>query len=205
MFGVSVDTLIRAGGASVPSEAVNVSNEEFQQVSHQLSEIQATLRRREGFEYKSRHTLFGLPLVHIHVSRYRLCVARGILAIGNISIGLLSIGGFALGGICLGGFALGLLAVAGLCGYLGPGRLSLGILAFGGVAIGCYAFGGVAVASQLAVGGAAVGRVAVGAAAKGQEVLLTDGASSAQILSFLQTHFPGLGSFFSGLVSLFVQ
>lgn len=206
LFGVSVDTLIRAGGASVPSEAVNVSNEEFQQVSHQLSEIQATLRRREGFEYKSRHTLFGLPLVHIHVSRYRLCVARGILAIGNISIGLLSIGGFALGGICLGGFALGLLAVAGLCaGILALGGLSLGILAFGGVAIGCYAFGGVAVASQLAVGGAAVGRVAVGAAAKGQEVLLTDGASSAQILSFLQTHFPGLGSFFSGLMSLFVQ
>lgn len=206
LFGVSVDSLVRDSGAFVPSEIPSVSNEEFQQVSQQLSEIQTTLRRREGFEYKSRLTLFGIPLVHIHLSRYRLCVAKGILAIGNISIGLLSIGGFSLGGICLGGFALGLLALAGLSvGILALGGVALGILAFGGVAIGCYAFGGVAIASQLAVGGAAVGRVAVGAAAKGQEVLLTDGVPTSQILSFLQKHIPGLNGFFSRLFSLLLS
>ena len=75
------------------------------------------------FEYKSRRTLFGLPLVHVNVGRFCMPRARGILAVGNVatgvfslgfaSAGLFSLGGASLGLFSLGGLALGLLAVGG--------------------------------------------------------------------------------------------
>jgi uncharacterized membrane protein len=86
---------------------------------------------RNGFyEYKSKIKLFGIPLLHIKINRGfgKPCVAKGIIAIGSISLGVISIGGGAIGIISFGGLALGLL--------LAVGGLSLGALAIGGLAIG---------------------------------------------------------------------
>ena len=66
------------------------------------------------YEYKSKCTVFGLPLVHINLAQRGFCVARGVVAIGNVSVGALSIGVFALGGITVGAFGMGLLALAGM-------------------------------------------------------------------------------------------
>ena len=135
------------------------------------------------YEYKSKRTLFGLPLVHINMG-FGLRVARGIIAIGNISIGVLSVGGLALGLISFGGLALGLLlALAGVgvgavafgglaIGVLAVGGFALGWFTWGGIACGVYSMGGLAFASKVAVGGMANAPLAIGSAAEGAKTIL---------------------------------
>ncbi len=73
-----------------------------------------------GFEYKSKTTLLGLPLVHISF-KYRPnrvpVPARGIIAIGQFGIGVVTIAQFGVGfvGICqfaVAAYALAQLAIA---------------------------------------------------------------------------------------------
>ncbi len=135
------------------------------------------------YEYKSKRTVRGLPLVHINLGP-GLCRAKGIIAIGNIATGFISIGGLAMGVLSLGGLSLGLLlalggislgcaAVGGLAvGLLALGGLALGILTYGGISCGVYAVGGVAIGSQVAIGGVASAPVAVGAAAEGAQAFV---------------------------------
>lgn len=119
-----------------------------------------------GYEYRSKQEYFGWPLVHIaygydpRTGRKR--VAKGIVAIGDISIGVISVGGIALGGLTVGGCSLGLLSLGGLAiGVL----LALGGCAIGGIALGGCAIGGVA------LGGGAFGYYALGGGAGGVHVL----------------------------------
>ena len=103
--------------------------------------------------YKTKYEVFGLPLIHITSGklvdgRYRRGIAKGWIAIGDVSFGvILSIGAVAFGGIAIGGLAIGLLSLAGL---------ALGVFSLGGGAIGIYACGGAAIAWQAALGGLAV-------------------------------------------------
>ena len=98
------------------------------------------------YEYKSKRTLCGLPLLHVangvDPQTGKARHARGIVAIGGVATGWLAFGGRAHGGIAMGGIALG------------------GV-AFGGVAVGLFALGGVALALLMAVGGLALAPVAV--------------------------------------------
>jgi hypothetical protein len=114
------------------------------------------LRRRpwpSPFEYKSRRTVFGLPLLHV-VSGPAwaggLRPARGFIAIGNVAIGVIAIGGFGLGLITFAGIGLGAACFAGIAlGIgLGVGGLATGYLAVGGLAIGVYAVGGLALGTH---------------------------------------------------------
>ena len=107
-----------------------------------------------NYEYKSEAQIFGWPLIHIAYGydpeTMRLRVAKGIIAIGNISIGILfALGGLAFGGIAIGGLGIGLFALGGLAlGGVTLGGLSIGLFAaLGGLAIsGMYAIGGLALA-----------------------------------------------------------
>lgn len=105
--------------------------------------------------YKSQFAIAGLPIIHISTGkmvngRYKRSVAKGWIAIGDISFGvILSVGGIAFGGISLGGLAFGLFSFAGL---------AFGIFAFGGLSIGISACGGGAIAWRAAEGGLAVAR-----------------------------------------------
>jgi predicted Ser/Thr protein kinase len=105
-----------------------------------------------GFEYRSRATLFGLPLLHVATgidpATGRARVARGIIAIGGIAQGVVAFGGMAMGGLTFGG-------------------MSMGVIAFGGCALGLVSFGGLAVALLAAVGGGAIAPIAVGGGAVG--------------------------------------
>jgi len=76
-----------------------------------------------GFEYKSRATLFGWPLVHISF-KYRPnrvpVVAKGIIAVGQFGVGLVNIsqfgiGLFSLGQFTIAGYALAQFAAAYAC------------------------------------------------------------------------------------------
>ncbi len=107
-----------------------------------------------NYEYKSETEIFGWPLIHIAYGydpdTFRPRVAKGVIAIGNISIGILfALGGLAFGGIAIGGAGIGLLALGGFAlGGITLGGLSIGLFgALGGLAIsGFYAIGGLALA-----------------------------------------------------------
>jgi hypothetical protein len=100
-----------------------------------------------GYEYKSKTTIFGLPLVHIAQGfspegRYR--VAKGFIAIGNVAVGVLAIGGAAIGVVALSGVGLGIVCLGGVAigVFCGIGGVAIGYIAVGGIAIGIYCLGG---------------------------------------------------------------
>jgi len=107
--------------------------------------------RKHGVNYRSKRTLFGLPLIHICFGTdpegKKMSTASGIIAIGDIAIGVVAIGGFAFGGIAVGGLGLGLIGIGGIMPGLiaGLGGLAAGGLAVGGLAIGGFAIGSIAI------------------------------------------------------------
>jgi tRNA A-37 threonylcarbamoyl transferase component Bud32 len=119
-----------------------------------------------GRDYRSKRTVFGLPLVHVASGIDPLTgrgrVAKGIIAIGDSAVGLIAIGGQALGGLAFGGLAVGLVSFGGLAVSL--------FLAIGGMALGGCAFGGLAI-GVIGVGGGALGLYSFGGAAWGLHAL----------------------------------
>lgn len=121
------------------------------------------------FEYKSKTTVCGLPLVHVKLNgRAKGIFAIGLMATGIVSLGLLSIGLLSLGLLSLGLIAIGTFSLGGLsfgaisCGILAFGGIALGIFTVGGLSVGMYSMGGCAIASKIAFGGYANGFVAIG-------------------------------------------
>ena len=125
------------------------------------------------YEYKSKRTVLGMPLVHIHFADRGMARATGIIAIGNMAVGLVAIGGVSFGLVSIGGVALGLLGLGGVAvGGLVWGGVAAGVIAVGGCALGSLAaFGGLAV-GNMAAGGCAVGDVALGNQAAGSIVFI---------------------------------
>jgi len=126
------------------------------------------------FEYCSKRSLLGLPLVHI---RLRGGLERGPvkawIAGGDSAIGMVfAFGAVAIAPISVGGLAVGLLTFGGfVIGGLSLGGFSLGAWAIGGLAIGWQAFGGCAMAWLAADGGVAIAHnFAIGAVASGLHV-----------------------------------
>jgi transcriptional regulator with XRE-family HTH domain len=129
--------------------------------------------RGRAYEYKSKRTLFGLPLVHVHIG-FGANKAKGIIAVGNIargfisvgllSAGLLSVGLLSLGLIGLGVLTVGLLLAVGAVsvGTFSIGAVAVGVFTLGAVSVGVYSVGAVAAASRAAVGDHAYAPVAVG-------------------------------------------
>lgn len=161
LFGVSLDHLVMDGPNLEGADRATAAPE---RVEH---------RPAYRYEYKSRTTCFGLPLVHINLGR-GIYVAKGIIAVGTVAFGVLPVGIIAIGGLCFGAVSLGLISLAGLalglllavgglaCGALAIGGVAVGLAAVGGLALGLYSFGGCAVASHIAIGGYASGHIAVG-------------------------------------------
>ena len=157
---------------------------------------------RAHYEYVSRRTLGGLPLVHINIGRglYR---AKGVIAIGNIATGVISLGGLALGLLSIGGLSIGLLSLGGLAlalllsvggislGTVAVGGCAAGILAIGGLALGVYSVGGCAVASHIAFGGFANAHIAIGDITHGAiELPVRSGISPSAIRNAILEAYP---------------
>jgi predicted Ser/Thr protein kinase/capsular polysaccharide biosynthesis protein len=118
-----------------------------------------------GYEYKSKRTWFGLPLLHVangvDPQTGKARHARGIVAVGGVATGWLAIGGRAYGSIAFGGIA---------CGGLAIGGIAAGVVSFGGLTLALLlAFGGLAIA-PIAIGGLTAGYVVVGGQAYGVNV-----------------------------------
>lgn len=121
------------------------------------------------WEYRSRFTLFGLPLIHLRfgggLPAQRTvvkawiaagdCAMGALFAFGGVAIAPFSIGGLAIGLLPFGGCALGVLALGGFAaGMWSYGGLAMGWQAFGGCALGWQtAYGGIAIAHDFAQGG----------------------------------------------------
>jgi RNA polymerase sigma factor (sigma-70 family) len=139
-----------------------------------------------SFEYRSRATLLGLPLLHIRHApppensgpamgwvaigdrAIGVFFAMGALAAGGVSVGSVSVGVVAVGGVSLGVLSLGGVAF----GFLVLGSLAAGVFALGGFALGWTgASGAIAVAHDFALGGLAMAKHPNDAAA---QVFATD-------------------------------
>ncbi|HEY1791227.1 MAG TPA: sigma-70 family RNA polymerase sigma factor [Verrucomicrobiae bacterium] len=112
-----------------------------------------------AFEYRSRWSLFGLPLIQIRMGdRFdvmrppvKAWIALGsshavgvIFAWGGLAIAPISLGGVAIGFVSLGAIAIGVFPV---------GAVALGIWAYGGLAAGWQALCGCGLAWNAATGG----------------------------------------------------
>ena len=132
-----------------------------------------------AWEYRSRATLLGLPLVHWRsFSRVRkpgekVQPAIGWIACGERAYGILyASGGLAVGGIATGALSIGLFSCGGISiGLLAFGGFSIGAVALGGGAIGWIATGGMALGWHAALGGmVAAHELACGGMALGNHV-----------------------------------
>lgn len=102
-------------------------------------------------EYKSKTSIFGIPLVHICQSNEqsdKIKMARGIIAIGNSATGIIAIGGSCIGIFTFGGISLGLVSIGGISfgfifsmGFFSVGWISTGIIAIGYYAVGLFCIG----------------------------------------------------------------
>jgi len=99
-----------------------------------------------GFEWKTRTSVFGIPLICISYGRDqfgKLRIARGLLAIGQFAVGGIVIAQFGVGILTIAQFAVGLLAfgqiVMGL--LLGLGQIAGGAFAIGQLVCGLYGLG----------------------------------------------------------------
>jgi hypothetical protein len=115
------------------------------------------------WEYRSRATLFGLPLIHCKSGKLpgqKWQPAVGWIAFGEKAYGILCAGGaVAVGGISMGGVSVGILSFGGFgVGLFALGGIALGGVAMGGGAIGWIASGGIALGWHAALGGFAVAR-----------------------------------------------
>ena len=164
-FEVSVDFLVTG------EETTSTAEQTKEDIPKQDTDGQEQPRTKTNnatlwhYEYKSKKTYKGIPLVHVNLGIGIYC-AKGIIAIGNIAKGVVALGGLSFGLISLGCISLGLIAFGGLAiGLL----LSLGgfsasaLVAVGGIAVGTFSVGGIAVGLYKAIGGIAVAKHPLGA------------------------------------------
>ena len=138
------------------------------------------------YEYKSERTLWGLPLVHIHLKNNSLVRAKGIIAIGNVATGVVAVGGvFSAGIVSLGVLSVGLLAVGCIAaGAAAIGGLAFGWLGLGGIVRSVYGAGGIVEASRIAIGGVTEAPLAIGRVVKGEMVIqLPEGKLSPELIA----------------------
>ncbi|MDR1002730.1 MAG: helix-turn-helix domain-containing protein [Oscillospiraceae bacterium] len=167
VFGISIDELV--GNESASGEGEDAAERPL-----------VISLRSFRYEYKSKRTLFGLPLIHVNIGFGAKkakgiiavgAIARGVISVGALSAGVISLGALSFGVLSLGALAAGLLAAGAISvGAIAVGGISIGLLSLGGLALGKYAIGGFANASDIAMGGFARGHIAIGDSAQGKYV-----------------------------------
>lgn len=117
-----------------------------------------------AFEYRSRLSLFGLPLVHVRVGNsFDLLqgpVKAWIAIGGSHAVGVIfAWGGLAVAPISFGGIAIGLIPFGAITlGVFPIGAIAAGIWAYGAAAIGWQIYGGCGIAWNAAMGGMVAAR-----------------------------------------------
>ena len=162
-------------------------------------------KRPRYFEYKSRRTVRGVPLVHVNIGFGRKAkgivaiglTARGILSIGLASVGVLSVGLCSVGLLSVGALALGLLLAVGsmAMGTVAIGAIAAGIFAIGALSVGLISIGALSAGYFLAVGDHAYGMIALGQSLAQGQVLAIENLTASdlpEILPLIDRHLPAL-------------
>lgn len=173
------------------------------EMKESLNEIKDFISCRKGFEYKSRASVFGIPLVHVKFGygngKIRLRdAARGIIAVGNLAFGVVSVGIFSVGLLSLGILSFGLLFSLGVIslGAMALGVVAMGIVTGGISSLGIYATGVAALGKEVATGVSVSGKTAAGmqgSRISGWNMTVTDSLTSKEAMKdFILTYNPGL-------------
>lgn len=113
-FHISIDELV---GHTSPEPASKAPETDYAQTAREIHYVPYHWH----YEYKSRLSIFGLPLVHINIGRWfpgqKFCRARGVLAIGGFAFGLFAVGACAIGVYSIGGLAVAQKIAAGGAAY----------------------------------------------------------------------------------------
>lgn len=172
LFGCSIDYLIKYNGSGDGKAEQGDGQSGHKESKSYAPKCFGFSGGLPYFEYKSKATLFGMPLLHVNIGLGR--VARGVFSFGLVSLGLVSFGLVSLGVFAFGLVALGLAAFGSAAGgliafggvavavFIAAGGCAVGCFAFGGCAVGLFAFGGYANGSYIAIGGYAVGGITFG-------------------------------------------
>ena len=218
IFDVTLDSLVKD---NQPLARGQRSSSQSWQDNRHTCHSPPFCRRGWDYEYKSKRTLFGLPLVHVNIgfgfkkAKGIIAIgtlARGVVSLGVLSAGLLSLGVLNVGLISLGVFCLGLLFATGAVsvGAISVGAVAIGVFATGAVAIGMFSTGALAIASHVAIGDHAYGHVAVGRVAEGVRVFVDTSSnfsetSAAEVRQAISEEFPGLWHWVIRLATLWLR
>ncbi len=184
LFGISIDELVGKDAPSTENGSL------------------CRIYNRPCYEYKSKRTFHGLPLVHVKIGP-GITRAKGVIAVGTIATGIVSCGAISFGLLSFGALALGLIAIGAISvgALLAAGSIAVGLLAFGGVAVGVfaagglsvgvYSLGGCAIGDKIAKGGYASATIAIGDKTDGEAVfdIHLDGQAKA-IEAAIYKYFP---------------
>jgi hypothetical protein len=108
-----------------------------------------------GYEWRSKASVWGYPLVHVAWGRDRQGrrrVARGVVAVGQFAVGLVAVAQFGVGILFgLGQMVVGLTGIAQVAVALlfSVGQVAVGVVAVGQFALGWYALAQIGVARHL--------------------------------------------------------
>ncbi len=143
---------------SMGAVCIWIGNRRRRIVAEMTPEELATNPTQATWEYRSKFTLLGLPLIHIRMCERMAPPTTAWIAIGDFAIGgLFAWGGLSIAPVCVGGCAIGLIPIGGLTlGAVSLGGCSIGIYSIGGLAIGWQALGGCAIAWSGAAGAIAI-------------------------------------------------
>lgn len=167
----------------------------------------------KDYEYKSKRTFLGVPLVHINFGKNK--TAKGLIAIGFksiglisvglLSVGLLSLGLLSIGLISLGILTLGLLSIGAIAiGLFSIGAISIGIVAVGAIAIGQFSFGALAIGQYFALGDHAYSNVALAKTkAKGTNMFYLSNYSKVEVTALLRSSVPNIYKWLVTIISKF--
>lgn len=220
LYNITIDSLVKDEhefDVFKSNEVSSVDNQEEKKEDNKNAQIVININKDSIFtshsveyEYKSKKSIFGVPLVHVNLGR-GFKKAKGIIAVGNISCGIISSGfvSFGLlscGFLSIGGISLGLISIAILLavgafslGSFSIGAISVGIFSFGAVSIGKYAFGACAIASDIAIGDYARANVAIGNTVEGVNNLPLD-TPIKEVTDLLKKEYPNLSQWIINLI-----
>ena len=220
LYNITIDSLVKDEyefDVFKSNEVSSVDNQEEKKEDNKNAQIVININKDSIFtshsveyEYKSKKSIFGVPLVHVNLGK-GFKKAKGIIAVGNISCGIISSGFVSLGVLScgflsIGGISLGLISIAILLaigvfslGSFSIGAISVGVFSFGAVSIGKYAFGACAIASDIAIGDYARANVAIGNTVEGINNLPLD-TPLKEVKDLLKKEYPNLNQWIINVI-----
>lgn len=218
IYNVTIDSLVKDGDEYDMLQETDDKDSKVNIIDNDTKSTQVIINLHGGrleYEYKSKRTLLGLPLIHINIGK-GVKKAKGIVAIGNISYGIVSAGIISLGVLSFGCMSIGIISLAAISialllaigaisiGVFSVGAISIGIFSLGALSIGKYSIGAAAIATDVAIGDYAKGTVAIGNTTEGLTKIPLD-TSIEDIKKVIKEQYPSLSNWIIKYIEFFVK